>query len=162
MLAHDHSEIDILLEIALAKLRSNDSALAFRALDLFWGRLAVHIRAEHLHLFPAISKISESQLPTDVPGILADLRTDHDFFMHELADMIKTMRNDNSESRQEEMQSTTLRLEVLKRRLADHNGVEETRIYRLINSLVQSENELLSRSVKKELDNLPPRFVNPV
>ena len=162
MLAHDHSEIDLLLEIALAKLRSNDSALAFRSLDLFWARLAVHIRAEHLHLFPAISKISESDIPAELPGILEHLRGDHDFFMHELADMIKMMRSENSDSRQGEMQSTAQRLEVLKRRLADHNEVEETRIYRLINSLVQSENEQLSLSVKKELDNLPPRFVNPV
>jgi len=162
MLAHDHSEIDILLEIALAKLRSKDSALAIKALDLFWMRLAVHIRAEHLHLFPAVLKISESEGPTDVPGILEDLRSDHDFFMHELADMIKTMRKEDSESRPEEMQSTAHRLEVIKDRLGAHNEVEETRIYLLSNSLVQSESELLSLSVKKELDNLPPRFVNPV
>ena len=162
MLAHDHSEIDLLLQIALAKLRSKDSALAFRSLDLFWARLAVHIRAEHLHLFPAILKISESEVPTDLPGILEHLRTDHDFFMHELADMIKTMRGENSDNRHEEMESTERRLEVIKDRLTAHNEVEETRIYRLINSLVQIENELLSQSVKKELANLPPRFVNPV
>ena len=162
MLAHDHSEIDLLLEVALAKLRSKDAAVALRALDLFWMRLAVHIRAEHLHLFPAVLKLSESEGLTDVPGILEHLRTDHDFFMHELADMIKTMRDEDSERRQEEMQSTAHRLEVIKVRLAAHNKVEEARIYRVSNSLVQSEHEQLSRSLKKELDNLPPRFVNPL
>jgi hemerythrin superfamily protein len=151
LLSRDHAEIDVLLEDALNKLRSEDLAEAFRALDLFWARLAMHIRAEHLHLFPALTKISGS----GVAEIVKRLRDDHDFFMHELADIIKAMRV----GKEEIMREAGRRLEAIKKRLAEHNDVEEGQIY---TRFVCSEDEQLSRSIKKELDNLPPRFANRV
>ncbi len=35
-------------------LHAGDVEASHTGLDLFWARLAVHIRAEHLQLFPAI------------------------------------------------------------------------------------------------------------
>ena len=54
VLAGDHSEIDRLTVNSLAALEDGDKSKAFAALDLLWARLAVHIRAEHLCLFPTI------------------------------------------------------------------------------------------------------------
>jgi hypothetical protein len=62
--------------------------------------LAVHIRAENLHLFPALANAPASlftgrgPLPAseEVHKVLARLRSDHDFFMKELAREIKAMR----------------------------------------------------------------------
>jgi iron-sulfur cluster repair protein YtfE (RIC family) len=151
VLSRDHAEIDVLLEDALNKLRSEDFAEAFRALDLFWARLAMHIRAEHLHLFPAVMRISGSE----AAEIVERLRHDHDFFMRELADIIKAMRV----RKEEIMRETGRRLEAIKARLAEHNEVEEAQIYPWF---VWGEDEQLSRSIKKELGNLPRRFANRV
>ena len=77
--------------------RSTIFARAFELLDLFWARLAIHIRAENLHLFPALANAPASRftgkggLPTrdEAHNVLLQLRSDHDFFMKELAEMIK-------------------------------------------------------------------------
>lgn len=52
-LADDHSEMDALLEEFFDALCCADVELIYQTLDFFWARLAMHIRAEHLHLFPA-------------------------------------------------------------------------------------------------------------
>ena len=152
LLSRDHTEIDLLLDDAVNKLGSRDSVEAVLALDLFWARLAMHIRAEHLHLFPAIAKDSGPE----TAEIVGRLRRDHDFFMHELADMIKALRADSEE---ETLRDTARRLEAIRDRLAEHNEVEEAQIYPRFAS---AGDEQLSRSIKKELDNLPPRFANRV
>ena len=54
LLADDHSAVDKLLLSVRAALEAQDASRSHAALDLFWARLAVHIRAEHLHLFPAV------------------------------------------------------------------------------------------------------------
>ena len=90
VLSDDHREVDLLLADALENLRLGNGLEAFQALDLFWARLAMHIRAEHLHLFPAV--LNTSHPDSEVPQTLEALRRDHDFFMHELADAIKAMR----------------------------------------------------------------------
>ena len=52
-----------------------------------WARLAVHIRTEHLHLFPAIARrVNAAERAID------RLRADHDFFMRELAQAIAILR----------------------------------------------------------------------
>ncbi len=38
-----------------------NSTEIFEKLDIFWARLAMHIRAEHLHLFPVTLKALESK-----------------------------------------------------------------------------------------------------
>src|SRR5262245_25232490 len=53
-LADDHSAIDGVLTELKTALESNDVENSHTKLDLFWARLAVHIRAEHLHLFPTV------------------------------------------------------------------------------------------------------------
>jgi hemerythrin superfamily protein len=162
LLADDHAEVDILLGDALRKLAGDNAADAFKALDLFWARLAMHIRAEHLHLFPAVVKISENAArissDSNVPETLERLRRDHDFFMHELADAIKAMRAVTSPTEREIMHDTAARLKIIRSRLADHNAVEEKLVYPLQRFLSANEREQLARSITKELTNLPPRF----
>jgi hypothetical protein len=100
LLADDHSELGELIDDLLAGLDEENKALSFERLDLLWVRLAVHIRAEHLCLFPSILDApranftgtgstpwyEEAQRAIDV------LRHDHDFFMHELSTAVNTMR----------------------------------------------------------------------
>lgn len=59
-LASDHAELDELLGELFAAFEAGEIELIYRTLDLFWARLAMHIRAEHLHLFPAILGAFES------------------------------------------------------------------------------------------------------
>jgi hypothetical protein len=55
LLASDHDELDELLDKLFASFDASGSVeQIYQKLDLFWARLAVHIRAEHLHLFPLI------------------------------------------------------------------------------------------------------------
>src|ERR1051325_2506367 len=86
-LSDDHDAVSEVLKQLLTALDNNDVATSFSRLDLLWARLAVHIRAEHLHLFPAVTKhLRESH------AIVENLRTDHDFFMRELARAIAILR----------------------------------------------------------------------
>lgn len=158
MLSDDHSEVDVLLDDALDKLRGGDLLQAFDALDLFWARLAVHIRAEHLHLFPAALKICESEAVSGIPEILERLRRDHDLFMHELAEAIKSMRAVTPESEPDVRLDVLARLETVRDRLAEHNTIEEERIYGLRRFLSPGDQDMLARSLAKELANLPPRI----
>ena len=54
VLADDRWEIDILIGDLSAALEEGEKSQAFARPDLLWARLAVHIRAEHLCLFPSI------------------------------------------------------------------------------------------------------------
>src|SRR6185503_15306411 len=97
LLETDHESLAQLLAELDAELAKPNSVRAFELLDLFWARLAVHIRAEHLHLFPAIANATASLftgrggLPTfqEAQYLLLQLRSDHDFFMKELAQLMK-------------------------------------------------------------------------
>ena len=156
MLSDDHRDVDLLLADVLEKLRSVNSRAAFDALDLFWARLAMHIRAEHLHLFLAVMKFA--QIHPELPEKLERLRRDHDFFMHELADAIKAMRSMTAELENEVVQKTVSRLEEIEKRLEEHNAIEEETVYPLQRRLSAADAEQLSRSIGKELQNLPPRL----
>jgi hypothetical protein len=100
-LADDHVALDEVLSQLRKALDSGDVLVSHARLDLFWARLAVHIRAEHLHLFPAIikglSSMTEDQIvaPTLNEGrlVVERLRADHDFFMHELAQSVGILRD---------------------------------------------------------------------
>src|SRR5690349_9954216 len=154
LLSRDHGEVDVLLDAALNKLASANPAEAFSSIDMFWARLAMHIRAEHLHLFPALLNSSGRDELSDTPETIERLRADHDFFMHELAEIIKTTR---SATTGVETQIIP-RLEEIKSRLEHHNAIEEEKIYPLRRLLSVSESEQLDRLIEKELRNLPPRF----
>jgi hemerythrin-like domain-containing protein len=60
LLAHDHSDLDELLAEFFRMLTLGNVSESFEKLDLFWARLAMHIRAEHLHLFPTLLRALES------------------------------------------------------------------------------------------------------
>ena len=53
LLEDDHESLGQLLTELDGELAKHNFPRAFELLDLFWARLAIHIRAENLHLFPA-------------------------------------------------------------------------------------------------------------
>ena len=168
-LMHDHAEIGDLLDTLDAALEANDVAQTHAALDLFWARLAVHIRAEHLHLFPVISRVARrvgarnKALPQGEPeNTIAKLRDDHDFFMRELAEAIAITRALPAKAEGDTVQQlgeVKKKIVAVRDRLVRHNAIEETGIYLWTSSLPgEAEQTELASHVQKELENLPPRF----
>ena len=167
-LEHDHASLDQLLTELDQALAGPDKDRAFDLLDLFWARLAVHIRAEHLHLFPALvnaaSQFSgDESLPSfaKVEETIAQLRSDHDFFMKELADMMKTVRDmrENTSSIDAELERFRERLSVIRTRLKGHNQLEEEHVYVWPSRVLDQETfAALVTGLQHELENLPPRF----
>ena len=161
VLAHDHSEIDILTGDLLAALREGDRLKVFARLDLLWARLAVHIRAEHLCLFPSILEAdftisSDGPQYQEVQSAINQLRLDHEFFMRELAATVKIMRQENASEQFREVHRSVV---VIKSRLTKHNQLEENQVYKWANVLLgEAERLELADRVKRELENTPPRF----
>ena len=98
-LAGDHVALGRLLKQLKATLNNGDVNACYASLDLFWAKLAVHIRAEHLHLFPGVLKGINEAVAEQVPAMLSEtratierLRADHDYFMHQLARAVEKMR----------------------------------------------------------------------
>src|SRR6185437_4393778 len=101
-----------------ASVAKGDLDKSFDTLDVFWARLAMHIRAEHLHLFPATiaavdklekrNRTAAGRAPSAQTAreIIAQLRADHDFFMQELAAAITQLRKERG--RNEETRSAVL------------------------------------------------------
>ena len=169
LLAHDHEELARLLVELDAKLEQLDVTQAFKLLDLFWARLAVHIRAENLHLFPSLANTpatrfsGKGDLPTseEAHDLLLRLRSDHDYFMKELAAIIKVMREitPDQNSHDLEIQEIQKRMKAIRERLEVHNVLEEERAYTW--PMVLFDEATLARlgqRLKQELENLPPRF----
>ena len=124
LLEDDHESLGRLLAKLDSELAKPNLSVAFELLDLFWARLAVHIRAENLHVFPALANSSaplftgSGGLPTytQAQSVLVHLRSDHDFFMKELAALIKVMREiaGSELARLEELEDLRERLLVIK------------------------------------------------
>ncbi|HEY6216280.1 MAG TPA: hemerythrin domain-containing protein [Pyrinomonadaceae bacterium] len=151
-LSDDHHAVSEVLKELLTALNNKDVETSYSKLDLLWARLAVHIRAEHLHLFPAIaSKLAEAQ------PVIDRLRADHDFFMRELARAMGILRELPRDEVELAAVGDTIR--EIEKRLATHNKIEEDQIYRWSSTvLTESEQfELLAR-INAELKNRPPRF----
>lgn len=169
-LADDHSELDALLEEVFAALDDENIETIYKSLDFFWARLAMHIRAEHLHLFPAIISALEIQkddehFPSfdEAQKAIEQLQDDHNFFMRELLAMIKLLREwrENKEIADFPNQFADVRfkLNVVKRRLETHNDLEESEVYKWLDLLLSSpERDVLDEQMQKEITNLPPRF----
>lgn len=169
-LDHDHAELDARLQAGLAALVEDAPDRAFGPLDAFWAGLAVHIRAENLHLFPALLRAaktsplaSQALPPATVEAVIAQLRADHDFFMRELAAAMKTLRGlrrpDAPPSASAGMAGLRETLERVRRRLADHNALEETQAYRWVDVLLDAAQQAdLADNIRRELDNLPARL----
>ncbi len=147
----------------MAAINQADVVRTFEHLDLFWARLAMHIRAEHRWLFPAVRDAAEGS-PAEfghIPEILETLRHDHDFFMRDLARGVKAMRlvfyfgND-----EETLVVVRELLDGVTVRLKDHNRLEEESIYTLATRefLDPAVTGQLLRSIRKELANYPQRF----
>ena len=152
-------------------LDAGDVAVSHAKLDLFWAQLAVHVRAEHLHLFPAVMKglsdmaADHSVAPTLNQGRLAieRLRADHEFFMHGLAQAIGILR-DLLKATDRHAVDNGIRIvrdavHEIEERLVLHNQLEENKIYRWVTTILneQEQAELATR-INAELANRPPRF----
>ena len=164
LLEDDHASLDQLLTEVEEQLSKSQTSRAVELLDLFWARLAMHIRAEHLHLFPALRDNAQhfsgqDRLPAfaEVESALEVLQADHNFFMKELGDMMKAARA----TPVDEAVFTDFvgRLSAIRKRLKTHNQIEEQQVY-FWPSLLFDETKVseLNDRLKHELENLPPRF----
>jgi Hemerythrin HHE cation binding domain len=168
LMAEDHAEIDLVFRELLQAFEKGDNALVFRLVDFLWARLAVHIRAENLCLFPAILRAAanadnDAPRPEEMKTAIADLRRDHDIFMRALATVANRMRphafNPHDLLSTEQLITTRQVIETVQARLESHNRLEEEQVYRWPALLLSAE-ELgrLVTKLKLQLENLPPRF----
>ena len=168
----DHESLAALLDDLKIALEKPDLLRAFELLDRFWARLAVHIRAENVCLFPAILNapaklfVAENGLPEieEVRAAIGHLRGDHNFFMDELAQAVKTMREllsaEHHENEHQQMESVRRKISVVAGRLAEHNKLEEEKVYgwpRI--ALTPPELARLNDAVRFEIRNLPARLL---
>ena len=173
LLEHDHEEIGGVVSDLLTAIDRCSVEESFRLLDLFWARLAVHIRAEHLCLFPTIlNELNSSRKDHNEDAVsldeardaIAQLRTDHDFFMHELASAIKQMRDflamPDPIAAPNMLQGVREIVEAVRGRLEAHNKMEEERVYRWTNTVLSPrEQTRLEAELRREIENLPPRYL---
>ena len=171
LLASDHAALNESLNEFFAALDAANLEECHARLDLFWARLAMHIRAEHLHLFPAILRAlrerteSESDCPpslNEAVSAIERLRGDHDSFMRELSGLIRLL-NGLIKTGQQSLtrESEALRAGVVEvsERLAAHNEFEEDQVYRWAEELIpSSEQTRLDARLKNELVKMPRRF----
>lgn len=171
VLVYDHAEVDELIRSLLKALEDEDMTLSFERMDLLWARLAVHIRAEHLCLFPSILGAlakSPNQSSAGAPSadlareVLERLRADHDFFMVELAGAVNTARqwfDAGNIPSSEQFGEIKSRVQILCDRLVEHNRVEEEQVYLWPEMLLSTQaRREMSACMKREIENLPPRF----
>jgi hypothetical protein len=150
-LSNDHRDVNEVLKQLLTALQNKDVAASYTRLDLLWARLAVHIRAEHLHLFPAlIGRLPKAQL------VVEKLRTDHDFFMTELARAVAVLRKVPTPLELSSVLDVVLEVD---KRLANHNEIEENQIYRWASTILTEPEQIdLAARIAAELENRPSRF----
>jgi hypothetical protein len=172
----DHAALGEVFRQLDLTLGEGDTVRSFELLDLAWARLAVHIRAEHLHLFPAVLNALAEEAGRDDPAkpslrearaCLERLREDHNFFMRELADAIKSLRelshvalnDDDSTGQKGAVRRKAIEVAA---RLDEHNRLEELKVYRWPARLLGPEAQVrLVESLRGELENMPPRFDDP-
>jgi len=172
ILEHDHEQLAALLRDLQSSLQSQDPARVLELLDLFWARLGVHIRAENLVLFPAILSAhrefsgTDGRLPSfaETESAIQQLRTDHSFFMDELAKAVKTMRATLAgvkppQSLSEQFDEIRKQLAAVARQLESHNVLEEEQVYKWPALMLGSAAiDSLCGAIRRELENAPPRF----
>lgn len=137
-----------------------DPVRTYHSLDLFWARLAVHIRSEHLVVFPAVLSTSSRSNSThrDLAGLLASLREDHDYFIKQLARAIKAMRLVPEFGNEAETFVVVKDLvDGVKQRLIEHNRIEEEIVYPIVGSSSNDPDEIAYKTLE-QLKNLPMRF----
>ena len=160
-LSDDHRDVDEVLKQLLTALDNKDVEASYSKLDLLWARLAVHIRAEHLHLFPTVTnKAADS---SEAQSVVDELRADHDFFMRELARAVGILRELpprlDSPDAKARWSSVVDVVASVKTRLENHNEIEENQVYRWSDTiLTKPEQTDLAMRIKAELEHRPPRF----
>ena len=173
LMERDHHQLSVLLKDLLSALDEQALSTTFELLDLFWARLAVHIRAENLCLFPALlGAFSGEQrnavgAPTfdEVKSAVETLRSDHNFFMEQLSKAVNSMRDAKSEKNSH--RTITICEEVrrivaaVSERLSEHDRLEEEHVYKWTDCLLKAaESDRLRDAVRRELENMPPRFTH--
>ena len=171
LLVDDHGEVDALFSDLWREFDGGGARGVLEKLDYLWARLAVHIRAEHLHLFPALLAASErtrreeadgAPAPGEVRMAVERLRADHDFFMHELAGAVNAARElaaQGGPPDRERLLQIKGRALAVAERLAEHNRVEEQQVYLWPDALLAgTELDALRAGLRREIENLPPRF----
>ena len=161
---------DLIAQLCAA-LEERDVERSFYLLDLVWARLAVHIRAEHLCLFPTLLdaarqlSTSESGIPRfdEAQSVINQLRHDHDFFMVELARAVNTMRgmlsSGDSGAAEGQLRDVQKTIATVKARLEEHNKLEEEQVYHWPATLLESSRQAqLAECVRREIEKMPPRF----
>ena len=171
ILVRDHAEVDALFGELSPAFARGGAREVFEKLDRLWARLAVHIRAEHLHLFPGLLAASAGRRGEDggdapsheeVRAVVGRLREDHDFFMRELAAAVNDSRELASQpgaDDRERLLQVERRVRAVAGRLAEHNRAEEEQVYRWPEALLSGGGlEQLRAGMRREIENLPPRF----
>ena len=163
LLIGDHTAVGKVLKQLQTALRRGDLEVAHKELDSFWARLAVHIRAEHLHLFPTVLAGLESAALDEAQAVVLQLRQDHDFFMHELALAVEIMREllafPQHVMVHERLNNVKRIVLEVERRLVKHNELEENHMYRWATTLLNSQEQAkLAKLVAAELEKRPSRF----
>jgi len=171
LMGKDHEALGELLQRLDSTLEKRELIISCESLDLFWARLAIHIRAENVRLFPAILSAHPEAFGAALPPLeeiqstIQQLRVDHNFFMTELSDVVQMMRQlvkaevYDQPKLVRELSRIRDHVHGVSTRLKAHNELEEEQVYgwpALI--LSGSELRMLEDALKREIKNLPPRF----
>lgn len=146
-LTADHGEIEGLFRDAQMALERGLQAEARTVVDRIWMRLAVHIRAEHKVVFPALVEVRP-----DLQSALQALHEDHDYFMSALAGVVKAMKGPPPD-----VALIKATLEAVGLRLGSHNAIEEEAIYPAADELPREQRVQILADVSRELAFLPTR-----
>ncbi|MBK7292242.1 MAG: hemerythrin domain-containing protein [Holophagaceae bacterium] len=146
-LTADHGEIEGLFRDARMALERDLQAEAHTVVDRIWMRLAVHIRAEHKVVFPALVEVRP-----DLQSVLQALHEDHDYFMSALAGAVKAMKGPSPD-----VALIRAALEAVGLRLDSHNAIEEETIYPAADELPREQRLQVLEDVSRELAFLPIR-----
>lgn len=158
LMESDHDYIDEILDGAFEAIEAGDGERLFACADMFWARLGMHIRAEHLYLFPALENAPAAPKDTagkdEVAEVLSGLREDHNFFMRGMIQVMKALRKNSKDS-----DGVADILKNIAERLAEHNETEETRVYGWADEVLNKRDRAaLEERMLREITNLPPRF----
>ena len=169
LMRQDHQQLSALLQRLLFALDAPDQPGTFALLDLFWARLAVHIRAENLCLFPTLSKAVAQRpgnmpTPEDLQSVIETLRSDHNFFMDQLAKAVNMLRKaashlDDAQGMNKTGEQVRGIVVAVAERLRVHDRLEEEQVYKWTDAILgAAEANTLNASLRHELNNMPPRF----
>lgn len=143
ILTHDHRELDALAQDSFTAFSRVDAVTAHTALDKLWMRLAVHIRAEHKALFPALVTA-----PEEIQVLIQRLRVEHDVFMTTLARILTELRRPAAD-----LPALAATFSEMHDLLRAHNELEEAKVYPLAGAAPD-----LAIRIAGELAFLPERY----